>query len=150
MERRTPLRKYSVGILIKNRLDRAVPVAVEFLEQFLRRRDAARDRFLERTQIARLVAAVAVEIFAARQPARGKAQRLLRQREHIAAADLGGKAEPGHVVAQLLPFLGAPAFDHVPAGTERVIIVQQPDPIGGRSPPIRSGSCTMTTRSLPA
>src|ERR1035437_4372642 len=120
MERRTPLRKYSVGIFLESRLDRAVPVAMEFLEQFLRRRDAARNALFERAQIARLVAAVAVEIFAARQPARGKAQRLLRQREHIAAADLGGKAEPGHVVAQLLPFLGAPAFDHIPAGVECV------------------------------
>src|SRR5664280_3188317 len=101
MERRTPLRKYSVGIFLENRLDRTVPVAMEFLQQFLRRRDAARDRFLERAQIARLVAAIAVEIFAARQPARRKAQRLLRQRQHVAAADLRPKAEPGHIVCLL-------------------------------------------------
>src|SRR5665811_2096817 len=116
MERRTPLRKYSVGIFLENRLDRAVPVAMEFLQQFLRRRDAARNALLQRAQLARLVAAVAVEIFAARQPARGKAQRLLRQREHIAAADFGLESELGHVVAQLLPFSRTPTLDQIPAG----------------------------------
>src|SRR5664279_3135572 len=69
----------SIHIFLENRLDRAVPLAVEFLQQFLGRRDAARDRFLERAQVARFVAAIAIEISAPRQPARGKPQGLLRQ-----------------------------------------------------------------------
>src|SRR5450759_624495 len=105
----------SIHILLENRLDRAIPRAVEFLQQFLRRRDAAGDRFLERAQIARLVAAVAVEILAAGEPMCGEPQRLLRQREHVAAADFRLEAEFGHVVAQLLPLLRAPILDHVPA-----------------------------------
>src|SRR5450755_2626160 len=36
-----------VCIFLENRLDRAVPRAVEFLQQLLRRRRAARDRLLE-------------------------------------------------------------------------------------------------------
>ena len=38
---------------------------MEFLQQFLRRRDAARNALLQRAQIARLVAAFAIEPFAA-------------------------------------------------------------------------------------
>ena len=79
--------------------------AVEFLQQFLRRRDAARDALFERAQIARLVAAVAVEMLAARQAARGEPQRLLRQRQHVAVADFGPEAAHRHVVAQFLALL---------------------------------------------
>src|ERR1700688_5254665 len=93
---------YLIRIFFKNRRDRAFPRAVEFLQQFLCRRDAARNALFERTQVSSLVAAIAVEVPAARQPARGEPQRLLRQCEHIAAANLRVEAELRHVVAQPL------------------------------------------------
>src|SRR5665213_2945438 len=94
--------KHLVRILLENRLDGATPFAVEFLQQFLGRRDAAGDRFFQRPQIARFVAAIAVQLFAARQALRAETQRLLRQRQHIAVADFRLEAELGHVVAQFL------------------------------------------------
>ena len=44
-----------------HRIDRAAPFAMEALEQFLTRRDSARDRLFQRPQVARLVTAIAVE-----------------------------------------------------------------------------------------
>src|SRR5450830_1546748 len=75
-----------------------------------------------------LVAAVTVEVLAARKPARGEPLRLLRQREHVAAANFRVKAERRHIAAQLLPLLHAPIFDHVPARIEHVVVVKQADP----------------------
>src|SRR5262245_37244373 len=82
-----------IRVFFKDRLDRIVPFAEVFFEQFFSRRDATRDRFFERTQIARLIAAVAIKSFAAPEPARTKPQRLLRQREYISVANLGLEAE---------------------------------------------------------
>src|SRR5665213_910879 len=115
--------KKLIRIFIVYRIDRTAPLAMEAFEQFFRRRDAARNRFFERAQIARLVAAVTVEKFAPRQSTRGKAQGLLRQRQHVAAADLGGKAEPRHIIAQFLALVRAPTFYHVPTSGERIVIV---------------------------
>ena len=65
-------------------------------------RDAAGDDLLERAQIAGLVAAVAVETRAARQPAPRHAERLLGQCEHVGVADRGTEAALRHLVAQVL------------------------------------------------
>src|SRR6185437_11261923 len=50
-----------IRVFLEQRLHRLAPVVEILLQQFLRRRDAARDRLFQRPQIARLVAAVAVE-----------------------------------------------------------------------------------------
>ena len=66
----------SVGFLFVNRLDRTVPGAVVLAEQFLSRRDAARNDLLQRPQVAGLVASVVIETLAADQALFGKRQRL--------------------------------------------------------------------------
>src|SRR5262249_12095589 len=122
---------------LENRIDRATPLAVELLQQFLGRRDAARDRFLERAQIARLVATIAVEQLAARKPARSEMQCFLRERKQIDVADLRLEAEFRNIVAQLLPLLRGPVLHQIPAGIERIVVVKQTDPEGSerRQPP---------------
>src|SRR6476469_7100073 len=106
--RRLNSSRRSVRVFLEDRIDRAAPFAMEALKQFLGRRDAARNRFFERTQVARLVAAVAVESPAPSQPLRAQPHQFIRQREHIAIADLRLEAELRHVVAQPLSFLGGP------------------------------------------
>ena len=94
---------------LENRIHRAAPRPVEFLQQFLGRRDAARDDLFERPQIARLVAAVAIEPLA-RAPARcaQASARLLRQIVSTLRLPICGlEAEPRHVIAQLLPLVRA-------------------------------------------
>ena len=63
-----------IGVFGEDRHHAAVPRAVEFLQQFLGRRDAARDEFLQRPQVARFVVAVGVEPGAARKPLAGEPQ----------------------------------------------------------------------------
>ena len=77
--RRRSRRAALVRVFVEHRLDRAVPRPVVLLQQLLGRRDAARDDLLQRPQIARLVAAVAVEPLAPRAarfaPARSSPRR---------------------------------------------------------------------------
>src|SRR6478672_9545593 len=113
-----------IRVFLEQRLHRLAPVVEILLQQFLRRRDAARDRLFQWPQVTRLVAAVAVEPRPPLEAGRRQPQRLLRQREYVAAADLGAEAALRHLVAQGLALLRAPAFDHVAAGVERRLIVE--------------------------
>src|SRR3974377_2287692 len=78
----------SIRVLVKNRLDRAGRQAVVLLQKFLGRGEPARDAFFERAQIARLVAAVAVELLPAGEPARGQGEGGPRTRQPVLSARL--------------------------------------------------------------
>src|SRR6185436_8539523 len=117
-----------VSVFRVDRIDAATPWPVEFFEQLFGRRDAARDEILDRPQVPALVVAPVVDVAAARQPALGHPQRILREAQHIAIADLGLEPEPRHVVAQLLPLLCAPVLHQVPGGVERVVVVENAGP----------------------
>src|SRR3569833_4308212 len=110
----TPARESLIRVVFENRIDRAVPSTVVLLQQFLGRRHRARDALFQRTQVARLVASVAIEPLPARETASRQAERLLREAEHIATADFRAKAEPRHVLAQFLPLLRAPVLHDLP------------------------------------
>ena len=134
------LRRYVGGksIRIRRKSVRPIaPLAVEFLQQFFGRRDAAGDRFFQRPQIARLIAAIAVDLCAV--SVRGsKAQCSQCQSEHIAIANFRLESQARHVVSKFLPLFYRPRLDHVPTSVERIVIVEQPNPIGrerGQSSP---------------
>src|SRR5262245_56439937 len=73
----TPSKQSLVSILLVDRIDRALPRPVEFLQELLGRRDATCNEFLNRPQIAGLVAAGPVMLAAPRQSLFGELQRLL-------------------------------------------------------------------------
>ena len=98
------------------------------LQQHLRRRRPARDDLLQRLQIARLVAVIAVAEIAPLQPRLAQREALLREIEHHAPADLRRKPGARHVIAQLLPLLRAPVLHQIPRGIERGVVVQNADP----------------------
>src|SRR5215203_5893527 len=91
-----------IRILVENRLDRALPLPAILFEQLFGRRDAARHDLLQRPQVTRLVAAVAVEPLAADQSLLGETQQLQGDVEQRLMADRRAKAEPRHVIAQFL------------------------------------------------
>src|SRR5436305_3605333 len=64
----TKLKSTLVSILLVNRIHRALPWPMEFLQQLLGRRDSARNEFLNRPQETRLVVAGPVMLAALRQP----------------------------------------------------------------------------------
>src|SRR5437660_11650418 len=98
---RVSLNKGLISIFLVNRIDRALPWPVEFLQQLLGRGDSARNEFLNRPQIACLVVAGPVMLAALRQPLLGKLQCLLGEIEHAPLPDLCLAALPRHLIAQL-------------------------------------------------
>src|ERR1041385_9503471 len=69
----------SVGVFLEHRLARAAPRAVILREQLLGRRGAARDDLLQRLEIARLVAPIAVEEAAPLEPGLRHSEAILRE-----------------------------------------------------------------------
>src|SRR5215510_14289516 len=100
-----------VSVIPINRVDRAVPRPVEFLQQLLGRGNATRDEFLHRPEIMRLVMAGAIVPATARQPLLGEPERRLGKIEHAALSDAGLEAELRHLVAQPLALGGGPVLD---------------------------------------
>src|SRR5262249_39792160 len=85
----------------------------------LGRRDAARNEFLHRPQVARLVMAGPIVPAAAREPLLREPQRRLGEIEHAALPDAGLEAEPRHLVAQPLAFFCRPVPDQIPRTRHR-------------------------------
>src|SRR5262249_48873760 len=100
----------SIRIFREHGLDRAAPRTVIFLQQLFGRRDAALEVFLDRLEIARLVAAAPVVAVAPRQPAAGDVDASARQLQHGRVADRGVETAARHVITQLLALLRGPAF----------------------------------------
>src|SRR5262249_60478327 len=126
-----------VSVVAINRVDGAIPRPVEFLQQLLGRRDPARDEFLDRPEIMRLVMTGPIVPATAREPLLGEPQRRLGDIEHATLPDAGLEAELRHLVAQPLALLGGPVLNQVPGRVKRSLIVEEPDPKGpeGRQPP---------------
>src|ERR1043165_9718906 len=86
----------SIRVFVEHRLDRFLPRPVVLLQQFLRRRDAARDELLQRPQIARLVAPVVIEPRPPLQAGFRQPHAFARQVEHSPVADFRREARPPH------------------------------------------------------
>ena len=103
---------------------------MEFFEQFLSRRDTARDEFLNRTQIAAFVLATGVEPAAPCQALLSERERRGGKLQHGAPRDGRGKSDLRHVVTQFLAFCGSPILDQLPGGVERPVVVKNAGPVG--------------------
>src|SRR5690348_14766982 len=88
----------SIHVAGEHWVDRTLPGAVEFLQQFLGRCDAAIDEMLERCEIARLVVAVLIAPRPPPQAIAGECQTIPGDLTHGSALDGGSKAEARHVV----------------------------------------------------
>src|SRR3954451_17190887 len=93
----------SVGVFLENRIDRTAPRAGILRQQLLRRRGAARDTLLQRFEIARLVASIAVEKPAPLQAGLGQSETLLGKLAHRSSTDRRLQRLRRHIVTQLLP-----------------------------------------------
>src|SRR5262249_24451518 len=98
------------------------------VEQLLGRGPSARHDIAERLEMARLVAAVAVEALAPLETVLRDREALLRDIEQRATEDGRLKSAPGHVVAQFLALLRAPVLDEIPPGAKAVVVIEQADP----------------------
>src|SRR5258707_3109698 len=76
----------SIRILLEDRRKAAIPLVLEFFQEFLSRRDPARDIFLDWLEIPAFVMAGAIEAPAARQPFFRQRDRRPRELQHVAAA----------------------------------------------------------------
>src|SRR5690348_3776763 len=108
----------SIGAFLEYRIDRAVPGAMELLEQILGRRAATRHNILQRFEILRFVAPVPVQPFAPGETGPREAETFLGEIEHAAVAEHRAEAELRNIVAQLLTLSGGPVLDDAPGRLE--------------------------------
>src|SRR5208282_6372034 len=118
-ERRRP----SIGLFGIDRIDRAGPLAVKFIQQLLRRRGGAREAILQHVEEVSLVSAADVEALAAGQAGARQFENVGRDREQGAAADHGGETLFRHGVAELLTLFSGPRLDQIPGGIEADIVI---------------------------
>src|SRR3954453_12516973 len=88
----------SVCVFPEHRPHAARPGAVEFIQQFLGRRNAACDVFLDRLQVSTFVVAPGVKPPASRESLLRKRERDLRQLQDVTACNRRGETELWNIV----------------------------------------------------
>src|SRR5439155_291266 len=111
-------------IFLEDRRNAAAPRASEFFQQFLRGCYAAREIFLDRLKITSFVLTGAVETVTARQAFLRECNGGARELQHARSPDDGGKAELGHVIAQLLALRRRPVLDQNPGLIEGIVVIK--------------------------
>src|SRR5690348_17754472 len=118
----------SIGVVAEQWLERAAPFALPFGEQLVGWREPAGDGAVERCEVDGLVIALRIELLARAQASMGDLDHVARQIRQRQALELGRKARPRGMTAQIVVVLDGPILDQVPGRIERALLVEQPDP----------------------
>ncbi len=118
--------------LFEDVIDVALPWAVVALEQIVGDRLARIDKFLQRVDVDRLVAALAVEPLSPNKTLPRDGQCFAGNLANCSPAQLGREGLPRYIIAQLLALLRRPVLDELPGLIERLLIIKQPNPERGQ------------------